>query len=350
MSWKRAVRPALFAASATMLVAVGMAVVPSANAATGDGTLTDPNIKYFGRWDKRSTSYYASTWAGAYFRVGFTGTTVKVKQRNAIDLWASIDGKAFVRYSNVKGTVNLTATKLAAGNHTLSVSYRQVAGSYKGDAVFGGLVLDAGAKTVAPKTSPKLVEFIGDSITAGATTTNLALSDYGWLVGEKLGVEHTQIAQGGACLKELTPAQSTRGIQCVGLQARFTKMSAADGAPTWDFSRYRATAVVINIGTNDSSHGVTSAQFQPAYLDLIHQIRAKYPNAVIFALGTFKQRWVTETKAAVAAATKAGDSNVVFVDTNGWVTSADLSDSVHPNDAGHKKIAGLLAPIIAAKI
>jgi lysophospholipase L1-like esterase len=350
MSWKRAIRPLLLTASAITLTAVGLSVMPAANAATGDGSPSDSNIKYFGRWDKSSSTYYAANWAGGYFRAGFTGTTVKLKQRNAIDLWASLDGKPYVRYSNVKGTVNLTTTKLSSGNHTVSVSYRQVAGSYKGDAVFGGLVLDSGAKTIVPKTSPKLIEFVGDSITAGATTTNMALSDYGWLIGEQLGVEHTQIAQGGACLRELTAAQSTRGIACVGLQQRFVKTSAANGSGNWSFSRYSANAVVINLGTNDQSHGVTTAQFQSSYIDLIHTIRSKYPSAVIFAVDTFIQRYAAQTKAAVASVNGAGDSNVFYVDTKGWVTSADLNDSVHPSDAGHKKIAGLLAPIIKAKI
>lgn len=330
-----------------MLVTAGLSAVP-ASAATGDGSPSDSNIKYFGRWDKSSSTFYASTWAGAYFRVGFTGTTVKVKQRNTIDFWASIDGKAYVRFTNVSGTVNLTPTPLAAGNHTLSLSYRQVAGSYHGDAVFGGVVLDSGAHTIAPVTSPKLIEFVGDSITAGATTTNLALSDYGWLVGESLHVEHTQIAQGGACLVERTPAQSTRGIQCVGLQSRFGKISAADGAANWNFS-YQANAVVINLGTNDGSHGVTNAMFQAAYIDLFRQIRAKYPQAAIFGLN-LKQRFVAQLQAAVADRNAAGDAKVFYIDTNGWTTAADLNDSVHPSDAGHRKIAGLLAPIIAAKI
>ena len=136
----------------------------------------------------------------------------------------------------------------------------------------------------------------------------------------------------------------------MGLQQRFVKTSAADGSGNWNFARYTANAVVINLGTNDLSHGVTTAQFQSSYIDLIHTIRAKYPNAVIFALDPFKQRYAAQAKASVAAVNSAGDKNVFYINTAGWVTSADLTDSVHPNDSGHKKIAGLLAPIIKAKI
>lgn len=349
MPLHRLLRAFALVAAATVLIAGGGLAPPAAKAATGDGSPGDGNIAYVGRWDRSNAAFVASTWAGAYLRVGFTGTTVKVRQRNAIDLWASIDGREFVRFSNVRGTVDLTPTRLAAGRHTLVLSYRQVAGSYRGDAVFGGLVLDQGASTFAPARSPKLIEFVGDSITAGATTTDLALSDYGWLVGERLGVEHTQIAQGGACLVEVSAAQSTRGIACAGLQARFSRISAADGAAGWDFSRYQANAVVINLGTNDGGHGVSTATYQSNFSDLLRQVRARYPQSHIFALN-FKQRFVTQVRAAITAANNAGDARIAFVDTTGWVTPADLTDSVHPNDAGHRKIAGLLAPIIAAKL
>ena len=109
------------------------------------------------------------TGPGAYLRTGFTGTTVKLRQRNAIDLYYSIDGGADVYLTNVSGTVNLTPTPLRGGNHTLRVSYRVVAGSYHGDAVFQGLVLDAGARA-AGRAAPRLVEFVGDSITVGQTS------------------------------------------------------------------------------------------------------------------------------------------------------------------------------------
>ena len=132
---------------------------------------TDSNISFVGRWNKTNASAYVPYWAGAYLRVGFTGRTVKLKQRNTIDLWASIDGGPS-RPSPVSGTVNLTPTALAAGNHTLIVCYRQVAGSYNGDAVFQGLILDSGASTFTPPARPKLLEFIGDSITAGTTSSS----------------------------------------------------------------------------------------------------------------------------------------------------------------------------------
>jgi lysophospholipase L1-like esterase len=133
----------------------------------------------------------------------------------------------------------------------------------------------SGAQTYALAQPAKLVEFVGDSITVGTTTSKNALTAYGWLIGGRLGARHTQIAQGGACL-------------------------------------------------------VTTA--------------------AIFAMQTFAKRFGTETRDAVRARAAAGDARVWFVDTTNWLTSADFTDGTHPTDAGHRKIADLLAPVIAAEL
>jgi lysophospholipase L1-like esterase len=337
-------RPVLFAALAAALVAaLALMALPPAQAATGDGSPTDPNITFVGRWDTTNPAAYVPYWAGAYLTTGFTGSTVKLRQRQSIDLYSSIDGGPDVYRQNVSGTVNLTPTPLASGNHTLRVSYRVVAGSYHGDAVFQGLILGSGAHTYAPPVPARLVEFVGDSITVGTTTSQNALTAYGWLIGQRLGVRHTQIAQGGACLVATADG-------CVGLETQFLKLNPNAANPNWDFSRYQADAVVINLGTNDVGHSVSTTQFQASYLNLLHEIRARYPNAAIFALETFTKRYAAQTLAAVTTATNAGDRNVFFVTTEGWLSSADMSDSVHPNDAGHRIIADHLAPIISARL
>ncbi|WP_211591914.1 cellulose binding domain-containing protein [Microbispora sp. H10836] len=303
----------------------------------GDGSPPDPDITYVGRWDTASSTGYVPNWAGAYLATAFTGTTVKIKQRDAVNMYVSIDGGADVFYAGVKGTVNLTPAPLPAGTHTLRVSYRS------GDTIFQGLVLDPGATTVAPPPSTKLIEFVGDSITAGYLDSKLALSAYGWVLGERLHVRHTQIARAGYCLV----AQEG----CAGQSTQYFKLGST-GTADWDFSRYRADAVVINLGTNDIGHHVTGSTFQSAYTTFLRAIRAKYPNAALFAMETFKQRYVAETKAAVAARNASGDANVYYIDTEGWLTTGvDYADGDgHPNDAGHIKIANRLAPIIAPKI
>ena len=137
---------------------------------------------------------------------------------------------------------------------------------------------------------------------------------------------------------------------CVSVAAQFLRTGYSATSPNWDFSRYQANVVVINLGTNDKSHSVSSADFQNGYVAFLRTVRSKYPNSVILALQTFSNRYTAETKAAVNTVVAAGDSRVQFVDTTGWINSSLLSDSVHPNDAGHAAITAKLAPIVSAAL
>jgi lysophospholipase L1-like esterase len=300
-----------------------------------DGQVSDTDIAYVGRWEFSSGTTAVPHWTGAYLQTAFTGTTVKVKARNAVDFYASLDGGPDVYYAGATGTVNLTSRPLAAGTHTLRIEYRS------GDMVFEGLVLDSGAHTVLPNVPSGLVEFVGDSITAGYNMPRLAMDDYAWKTGELLHARHTQIAHNSYCLV----AQSG----CVGQATQFFDTDSTGSRP-WDFSRYQATAVVINLGTNDHNHSVTNAQFQAAYTTFLSSIRAKYPNADLFVMETFKGWYVDQTKAAVNARNNAGDPKVFYVDTTGWLSASDFIDGIHPTAQGHTIVANHLAPIITAKI
>ncbi len=327
-----------------MAMLSGSFIVTTTNlhAATSVGTPTDPNIKYIGRWDTSSSSVAVSYWPGAYFKTAFTGRTVKIKLGGAVNIFASIDKKADTFYANANGTVNLTPTPLAAGTHTLRVATYSEHDVLK----FQGILLDAGAKTVMPTISSQLIEFVGDSITAGATTTKHALSDYAWLVGEQLGVEHTQIAQGGICLSDSTLCTSTG----IGMSSQFFKLQTIyfPNSPNWNFSRYQANVVVINLGTNDNGHHISDTAFQATYVTFIQKIRAKYPSAAILVMRTFKGSKAAATLKAVQAVNAAGDKNVHYIDTTGWITAADTNDGLHPSDEGHIKVAKHLAPIVAS--
>ena len=140
-----------------------------------NGDLNDNNIKYFGRWDFSNSSKYVSKWGGAYIKVRFTGTTVKIMLGNKSNYYAKIDDGPWVSYKGVTGTVNLTPTPLGDGTHTLSVAQGK-----DNDYIFTflGLVLDPGATTVAPPVGIDLIEWIGDSITAGYTDSQADVSDY----------------------------------------------------------------------------------------------------------------------------------------------------------------------------
>jgi lysophospholipase L1-like esterase len=318
--------------------------VPAAEASTtafsNNGAVGDTNIQYFGRWDFSSTTQYVSYWGGAYFKVKFSGTTVEVKVGNTSNFYAKIDNGAWTSYIGASGTINLTPTALASGTHTLSVAQGK---DYDYVFNFQGLVLDAGAITSAPTVAANLIEWIGDSISAGYTDAQADVSDYAWVCSEALGTEHTQIAYPGVNL--------VSGYTSTGMDNQYFKLQsiAYPSSPAWNFATYTAKLVVINLGTNDNSNSVPDATFQSTYTTFLANIRAKYPNADIFVLKTFANVKVTPTVAAVNARVSAGDTKVHYIDTSGWLNpgAPDFTDGLHPSVSGHIKVSNKLQPILA---
>ncbi|SDD49799.1 RICIN domain-containing protein [Glycomyces harbinensis] len=314
-------------------------LVPVEGGTAGNGAVADPNLQYYGRWNTNDAAFYTMGWAGGYVESAFTGSSIGVKLRGAIDMYYSVDGGAETWMRNVSGNVTVK-TGLGSGTHTIRIGFREKAGSYTGDPAFGGFLLASGGATTGIARPANFIEFIGDSITVGQPNGNRPFTAYGYLVGDNLNAGHTQVAQGGACLVSTADG-------CWGMMDWFRRTSMASTGDDWNFSRYRATAVVINLGTNDVGHGVSTVQFQENYIVMLERVRQAYPNAHIFAMETFRGRYSPETQATVNARVGAGDANVHFVDTTGWLPDAsDLVDSVHPSDSGHLKIANRLTPII----
>ena len=95
--------------------------------------------------------------------------------------------------------------------------------------------------------------------------------------------------------------------------------------------------VVVNQGTNDG--GSPAASFGPAYSTFLATIRAAYPAAKIVAMRPFGGAHANEIGAAVSARNSAGDGRVYYVDTTGWLATADFTDGTHPNEQGSGKAA-----------
>ncbi|MDQ0920340.1 S-layer homology domain-containing protein [Paenibacillus sp. V4I5] len=304
----------------------------------------DANIHYMGRWDRSASATYKSYWPGASLRVSFTGTNVQIKLGASANLYAKLDDAPYVLYKNATGTIHLTPTPLPARTHTLTVVSKDILDVLS----FQGLLLDSGATTVQAAPRDHLIEFIGDSITVGYTTPEVSIGSYAWLAGEQLGADHTQIAYTGICLET--------GVACyvpnsLGMSEQYFKLQPGDypDSPDWNFSTYQPDAIVINLGTNDAKFNVSDNNFQSTYTAFLQQIRTKYPSAQLFVLRTFGDFKAVPTLAAVNSRIAAGDTQLHYLDTTGWVDtypSSDFNDSLHPSSAGHVKIANRLAQVI----
>lgn len=304
----------------------------------------DSRIQYVGRWSGNA-ALYQSDWIRPYFKVRFSGTSVKINLTQSVNLSVTLDGVE-TQYTGAVGLVELGANLSPNGTHTLRVAGLTYPDIIKFDALY---LDDVGTLTTAI-TNPNEIEFIGDSITAWN-------NGYSWLVGENLGIESSRIAWPGIALVDgfgyyqVTPP-------LYGMQSAYLKIGmpgyGSGTAGDWNFSAstYTPNLVVINLGTNDGASitGNTTlvSNFQSAYAAFIRNVRAKFPTAEIFVLRAFSIHYAdvnTAATNAVQSVITGGDTKVHYVDTTNWGVEIG-SDGIHPTNAGHVTISNNLVTIL----
>ena len=314
------------------------AAAATAGAYLHDGSVTDSNLRYVGRWDRRDTNVAYSHWGGAYLCAKFTGTSVVVKGKTVAggaNFMVSVDGEPLHEVN----ALNLHS--LQPGSHTLLVG----SPGQNFEIAFRGLTLDADAATLPMPVRP-IIEFIGDSITTGGGQTLPSTVNYAWMSAEMLDADHTQIAFSARAL--------TTGFGCASdkaaLDTQYFQMknfNHLSDAPqiAWDFA-YAPRIVVINLGQNDQCGQEPEDVFTQSYIRFVGSIRAKLPEAQIVLLRPFGGAYGKAVQKVVEAQIAAGDKRIHFADTTGWLGKADYVDGVHPTEAGHAKAARRLVSLL----
>ncbi|MCB9495730.1 MAG: hypothetical protein H6686_02475 [Fibrobacteria bacterium] len=336
--------------SADLLRALGLAaLLPALGwSSSGEGSPNDPNLSYFGRWDRTNPSAPHSHWGGAYVRTRFTGCGISAKFGKASNVVVLIDSRPPVTLQAVPGTV-LLAAGLSEGEHSILLAARDPSD----ELVFQGFVLDAGASTREPVRSRGLVEFIGGSIVSGTGTRKGVVSAYPWMVSSRLQCDRTVISYPRITLADGYYYRKS-GDPTVGMEVQHGKLSTppkypatfAESGVDWDFRQYTPDLVVVNIGSDDGGTNVPNAKFQASLQVLLKSVRFRYPRAEVFVLGTFAGYFALETQAGVAELVRSGDRKVHFIDTKGWLSPSDLTERAFLTDVGHAKVAAKLTPLL----
>ena len=305
---------------------------------------SDPNISYFGRWDRSNPEIAQGNWNGHYFRTKFTGTKVSIRVDKPTLLAVSIDGEQIRKMSvGPERAFELQEKTLRNQEHTLQVG--SAGQNYR--VAFKGLTLDSDAKTLPPTQRP-IIEFIGDSITTGID------ANYAWLTAEMLGRDHTQISFSGVALTDGYGCSSKTGmeLQYFRLHDYNHEKNENEFKVPWVFSPYTPEMVVILLGQNDQGGKASAEVFIAAYKRLVGGIRKKFPKAPIVMMRTLGGPYEKPIREAWDAI-HATDSNVYHVDTTGWLVREDFHDGIHPSASGHLKLARLLSnqlmPILSAQ-
>lgn len=302
-------------------------------------------------WFPRSTSVLETSSPGAYFKMGFTGTSLTLTLDTSSfafempKIGVQIDGGA-IKYIPI-GTIYSSAltvplaSGLAAGNHQARVSLEGLGYVDRWESDIDhlkiiGITIDSGAHTFAPTLRPKRIVAYGDSISEGATTLSNEnfVANAQWsttweaVLGDKLNAEVSAIAYQG------------QGYEQTG-QGKVPGFISA-----WNFVRSGMARTFSSPDYVFIHHGSNGTTTQSDVTTMLSRLRSVYPNAAIYQDVPFGGY----ARAAITAGFQAqSDPKVYFIDlgTQGQnVVTANSTDGEHPTPTGDALLAQMMLPFI----
>ncbi len=330
-----------------------------------EGGVIAGGVRWIGRVDASNPSAVKFAWSGTGFVATVTGTTISVmlqSESSAAFFQPVIDGTPGMRFQVASGAVQKVTlgSGLSAGNHVVEL-YRDTEGMY-GDTIFSGFV--DGTLGAPPAASGRLIEVVGDSISAGygnlgaevhppydntcsfTLDTEAAYQAYDSVLGRSLQAEVSIIARSGWGMYRDLNGDTSNVLSSV-----YADTVGTQSSPTWDFAR-KADAVIIDLGTNDSAQGDPGQPYEDAYVAFLHSVRGHYPDAWIFlTLGPMtSDPTLTQMRTHLTNVVSTfGDAKVQAIDMATQDTSMTGCD-YHPDVAEDATMAGMLAPTIKTKL
>ncbi|KRM36201.1 MULTISPECIES: SGNH/GDSL hydrolase family protein [Limosilactobacillus] len=311
-----------------------------------------PLAQRTGRWTikkDRDDPVLYTTNLGSYLRCRVTGTSqlvFTISNRHSPlgpgQVYAvRVDDQPWRRFAAQPGKIGLSLTP---GVHTVEI---MAAGNTDLDAVWSGkqgfgirsLAMDDGG-TLAAMPGRPVIDFIGDSITAGCWVAgrHAALdyrpeSNYAAICADMLGADSVRIAYSAGGV--LRPATG-------GVPVASTFLRRIDQETVW--TPNHPQLVVVNLGVNDRRYPLP--QFVKAYDRFIHQVTTTFPGATVDLLVPFSQHFRDQIT------TIGHHYRLRVIDTTGWCPSS--TDGLHPDQAGTTiaghHLAQAIAPDLAKKV
>ena len=324
----------------------------------------DARIRYNGRFDFSDPQHPIYDWSGITIEAAFSGSSLSIVLKDGFNFYnVTVDGHSEILQTIPEETTYIVAQDLPDEPHVIRLTKRTEA--YVGAGVFSGLILEAGHDLLEkPAHAERYIEFVGDSITTGygnegdsptcwftAGTQNVAQSFAGQ-TADHFNADYSIVALSGlGVVRNLRSAEASSPETAVDFLDRSLAMNHV---LTWDQQNRFPDAVVVNLGTNDFS-SLPFPEVEPfveGYVELLQQIRLRYPQAPVFALaGPLMLEPAPEViRTAVERMSLMGNSqNVHFVLIEDTLdkSAVDFGCDWHPNVHGHRKIAEQLVPVMA---
>lgn len=270
----------------------------------------DERIQYSGRIDFTRPEAPVYSAVGAYITARFRGDSILAAisdeflygYRNYFEV--VIDGEVVQKLAPEPGTSRfMLADNLQPGEHTLVFAKRTEASI--GKTTFRGFEVTGELLDPEPKPERR-IEFIGDSITAGAgveaANGSPECSEGNW--GEPYN--NNYLSYGPVAARALDAEYHVTAVSGIGLDWNYSQMYDArtmsevyellyledEDSPEYDRSLFEPHVVVVALGTNDFSPGDSERpplEVEPYiehYIAFVERLRGYYPDAHVFCLSS----------------------------------------------------------------
>jgi hypothetical protein len=266
------------------------------------------SIRFVGRV-KKSDDSVAVYWSGTNILMRFKGKSLKAILRdehgkNYFNVVIDGDSLHYFKLDSVKRSYTL-AENLSDEEHTIELIKRTEWD--RGTSWFYGAEVENGTLLSLPEKKQRVIEFFGNSITAGYAIEDNTGGDspdsmftnnyrtYGAITARHFNADAYFIVKSGiGILVSWFP---------LIMPEMYNRLDPKDSTSTWDFNQVKPQVVVINVLQNDvwltalpdhpsfkmrfGKEAPTPKRIVQAYRDFISKIRSVYPDAyIICALGS----------------------------------------------------------------
>lgn len=325
-------------------------------AVDGDGAQEGPvaEVHRIGRF----TEDDRFAWPGTSLRARFVGTGISIELEdsgsNRFDVFVDGVPQPVLAPRAGRGTYVLAAG-LEEGEHEVVVTRRTE--SLFGVTKFHGF---ENAEIVPSAGRARLIEFVGDSITAGfgvlSETPDCGLDPeteaethaFGAYAAAALDADHVAIAHSGKGVYKNGGGDTTNTMPDL-----YGRVLADDASSEWDYD-YAPDLVVVALGTNDFASGDPGEGFVDAYVAFLARLRELHPDAWLLVAESPMLSDVEpagEMRRTIARGyyedvveqrRSAGDSRVALVEIPEQLSSDGYGCSMHPSETTHRKMADAL--------